>query len=81
MIEWKEAKVTRPEDNESCFITVIRNELSSYPIIGPIIYKKEGDLYLDFFATLEAGACYVVEDTPDIWWCPEEQLNLPGGEE
>ncbi len=75
MIDWREAKTERPGDKQSCFITVERGLISA-PIIGPIVYMTDGDMFMDICATPEAGACYPVEKH-DLWWCDDGDINLP----
>lgn len=76
MIAWKNVKKMRPENKQSCFITQEANGLSTFPIIGPIFYEAKADLFMDLWATPEAGACYPIKEL-DLWWCPEEDINLP----
>ncbi len=79
MINWNRALDQRPEDGQSCFITAVSGGLASRPIVGPITYNKEGNGWLDLFATPEAGSMFPVagENVPEMWWCPEASINLP----
>ncbi len=79
MINWKHAKKIRPNDKQTCFITVERGWISQ-PIIGPIAYDAEGDWFLDLFANPEAGELYTIKDH-DFWWCDESEINLPDDKE
>jgi hypothetical protein len=76
MIKWKFSKDNRPKHKQSVFITVERGLISN-PIIGPIYYDKDADSFIDLFTTPEEGASYSVE-SHDLWWCEEEEINLPG---
>lgn len=79
MINWQKAKETRPKQKQGCFITVAKGMFSA-PIIGPVYYEEVPDLFVDLFATAEAGTSYSIEGH-DLWWCDEEEINLPEDEE
>lgn len=81
MIDWKNSKEERPEAGQSCFITAAHDGFSSFPILGPMMFQEtdSGGMFIDLFATPEAGHAYPINDPemPDIHWCPQEQINLP----
>ncbi len=76
MIDWKFTKDERPNDGQTCFITQEQTGLGTYPILGPICYRKDDDAFMDLWSSPEAGSIYPLKEV-DLWWCDEDALNLP----
>ena len=77
MIKWIEVKKQRPKNKQSCYITTLQ---ANY-IAGPFPYMEDGDGWLDFCATPEAGEFFQIDDDHPYWWCDEGQINRPFDEE
>ena len=65
---WHDPKVKLPEDNQECLLMPVdRGGMCTLPVFGPIMWSVKNQVWLDIFATPEAGTIATVEQVGK--WC------------